>query len=240
MLVSIGGNAILECQATGVPPPLVHWFKGMLRPATVCTEKKREGKCLSETCGLWFSQMSLRLALLLMWSKMYTTGLCTFEGCRRSTQVNTAVWPVVQLELPLALSACKLEVRIHFCMSTKTLYLTSNWHKGKFTTPSTAGPLFSEAPADVTANIGENVTLPCTAWGLPQPTVTWSRPNGGQILTRADSHTMQLENGHLLIQGELSMKHYHSRELWCALQASPASWLPCTDWHDWNFLSVYI
>ncbi|KAE8292434.1 Hemicentin-1 [Larimichthys crocea] len=30
VLVSVGGDATLECQATGVPPPLVHWFKGEL------------------------------------------------------------------------------------------------------------------------------------------------------------------------------------------------------------------
>lgn len=37
ILVSVGGDATLECQATGVPPPLVHWFKGKLRSKTVCT-----------------------------------------------------------------------------------------------------------------------------------------------------------------------------------------------------------
>ncbi|XP_059193550.1 hemicentin-1 [Centropristis striata] len=65
-----------------------------------------------------------------------------------------------------------------------------------------AGPLFSEAPVDVTASVGENITLPCIARGFPQPTVTWRRQDGRQILTRTDSHTrtMQLESGHLLIQ----------------------------------------
>lgn len=27
VFASVGGSATLECQATGVPPPLVHWFK---------------------------------------------------------------------------------------------------------------------------------------------------------------------------------------------------------------------
>uniref|UniRef100_A0A8C3A971 Hemicentin 2 n=1 Tax=Cyclopterus lumpus TaxID=8103 RepID=A0A8C3A971_CYCLU len=64
-----------------------------------------------------------------------------------------------------------------------------------------AGPLFSEAPVDVTANVGENITLLCAARGFPQPMVTWRRQDGRQILTRTDSHsrTMQLESGHLLI-----------------------------------------
>lgn len=77
----------------------------------------------------------------------------------------------------------------------------------------TEAPLFSEAPADLMAQIGENVTLRCSARGSPQPTVTWHRHDGRQILTGSHSRTAQLENGHLLIQGEVSMKHYHSRTL---------------------------
>lgn len=94
------------------------------------------------------------------------------------------------------------------------------YRNGNFRLLFAVGPLFSEAPVDVTVNIGENVTLPCSARGFPQTTVTWHRQDGRQILRRTDSHsrTMQLENGHLLIHGELSMKHYHSRQLWCSVQ----------------------
>lgn len=85
--------------------------------------------------------------------------------------------------------------------------------KSDFLLLSTEAPLFSEAPADLMAQIGENVTLRCSARGSPQPTVTWHRHDGRQILTGSHSRTAQLENGHLLIQGEVSMKHYHSRAL---------------------------
>lgn len=93
---------------------------------------------------------------------------------------------------------------------------------------STAGPLFSEAPVDVMANIGENVTLPCTARGSPQPVVTWHRQDGGHILSRTDSNgrIMQLDSGHLLIQGEVPMKHYRGVELCCATQAVTTSEWP--------------
>lgn len=35
VLVTAGGDATLECQATGFPSPLVHWFKGELTPYTL-------------------------------------------------------------------------------------------------------------------------------------------------------------------------------------------------------------
>lgn len=92
----------------------------------------------------------------------------------------------------------------------------------------TAGPLFSEAPVDVVANIGENVTLPCTARGSPQPSVAWRRQDGGHILSRAGGHgrIMQLDSGHLLIQGEVPVKHDRGVGLWCATQAITASRRP--------------
>uniref|UniRef100_A0A3Q3GE37 Hemicentin 2 n=1 Tax=Labrus bergylta TaxID=56723 RepID=A0A3Q3GE37_9LABR len=127
VLVSVGGDAKLECQATGVPPPLVHWFKGELE---VGVQEVDAGQ----------------------------------YSCVASNPAGTAAGTV------------NLEVG--------------------------AGPLFSQTPVDVTASIGENITLPCIARGSPQPTVTWHRQNGRNIPTRIDKNgrTMQLENGHLLIQ----------------------------------------
>lgn len=42
--VSVGGDATLECQATGIPPPLVHWFKGKLRSKAAQTPGRAERK----------------------------------------------------------------------------------------------------------------------------------------------------------------------------------------------------
>ncbi|KAJ8379625.1 hypothetical protein SKAU_G00004030 [Synaphobranchus kaupii] len=63
-------------------------------------------------------------------------------------------------------------------------------------------PHFSETPGDVTANIGENVTLPCVARGFPAPAVTWRRQGGLMIPTRPDGNSaaLQVESGALLIQ----------------------------------------
>ncbi|KAK5871231.1 hypothetical protein PBY51_004123 [Eleginops maclovinus] len=145
VLVSVGGNATLECQATGVPPPLVHWFKGELEVGS----------------ALFVEQDVHRGTLHIRGVQEVDAGQ---YSCVASSPAGTTAGTVI------------LEVGV--------------------------GPLFSEAPIDVTASVGENITLPCTARGAPQPSVTWRREDGRQILTRADSHSrkMQLESGHLLIQ----------------------------------------
>lgn len=107
-------------------------------------------------------------------------------------------------------------------------------HKVRPSLPLTEDPLFSEAPADLMAKIGENVTLRCSARGSPQPTVTWHRHDGRQILSGSRGRTVQLQNGHLLIQGEFSMKHCHSRPLAYSAVCCRTI-LPLTDWYDGNF-----
>ncbi|XP_033947808.1 hemicentin-1 [Pseudochaenichthys georgianus] len=145
VLVSVGGDATLECQATGVPPPLVHWFKGELEVGS----------------ALFVEQDVHRGTLHIRGVQEVDAGQ---YSCVASSSGGTTAGTVI------------LEVGV--------------------------GPLFSEAPIDVTASVGENITLPCTVRGSPQPSVTWRREDGRQILTRADSNsrTVQLESGHLLIQ----------------------------------------
>ncbi|XP_029295180.1 LOW QUALITY PROTEIN: hemicentin-1 [Cottoperca gobio] len=144
VLVSVGGDVTLECRATGVPPPLVHWFKGELEVGS----------------ALFVEQDVHRGTLHIRGVQEVDAGQ---YSCVASSSAGTSAGTV------------SLEVGV--------------------------GPLFSEAPVDVTANVGENITLPCVARGSPQPTVTWRRQDG-QSLTRINSHstTMQLESGHLLIQ----------------------------------------
>ncbi|XP_067377843.1 hemicentin-1 isoform X1 [Channa argus] len=143
--VSVGGDATLECRATGVPSPLVHWFKGELEVGS----------------APFVEQDVHRGTLHIRGAQEVDAGQ---YSCVASSSAGTST------------GAVTLDVGV--------------------------GPLFSEAPVDVTANIGENISLPCTARGVPQPTVTWHRKDGRQILTQTESpsRTVQLESGHLVIQ----------------------------------------
>ncbi|KAL4660770.1 hemicentin-1-like [Arapaima gigas] len=62
-------------------------------------------------------------------------------------------------------------------------------------------PQFLVRPQDITANVGENATLSCSARGFPMPRVTWSRADGQSVFTRAGGPTgaVQLDSGTLLI-----------------------------------------
>lgn len=52
--VSVGGDVTLECQATGIPPPLVHWFKGKLRLKKHVQIRANEDISTRRTLGLFF------------------------------------------------------------------------------------------------------------------------------------------------------------------------------------------
>ncbi|KAJ8413768.1 hypothetical protein AAFF_G00063660 [Aldrovandia affinis] len=145
VLAVAGGDATLECQATGDPPPVVKWYKGDLqgRALPFVEEDVHRGT-------LYFGKVQQRDA--------------GEYRCVASSSAGTSSATVI------------LEVG--------------------------ALPQFSETPGDVTANIGENVTLPCVARGFPSPVVTWHGLDGQLIPTRPNrnSGTLQLESGALLIQ----------------------------------------
>ncbi|XP_029915084.1 hemicentin-1 [Myripristis murdjan] len=145
VFVAVGGNATLQCQAIGVPPPLVQWYKGDL-----------------EVGSAPFAEQDV------------------YRGTLQIRGVQ------------------EVDAGEYRCLASSPAGSSS----GTVILEVGAGPLFSEAPADMTANVGENITLPCAARGFPLPTVTWRRENSRQIFTGTDSQsrTMQLENGHLLIQ----------------------------------------
>ncbi|XP_056628956.1 hemicentin-1 isoform X2 [Triplophysa dalaica] len=65
-----------------------------------------------------------------------------------------------------------------------------------------AAPAFSVSPVDVTASVGDNITLSCIARGFPTPSLTWRRQDERPIFVKSSGHagTSQLPSGALHIQ----------------------------------------
>ncbi|XP_055367591.1 hemicentin-1 [Betta splendens] len=145
VLVSVGGDATLKCGATGVPPPLIHWFKGEL--------------------------------------EMGSAPFVEHDVHRGTLHVR---------------GAQEVDAGQYRCVASNTAGTSA----GTVSLEVGVAPLFSEAPVDVTASVGENVSLPCVVRGFPQPSVTWRRQDGRRIPPQTDRHSraMQLEDGQLLIR----------------------------------------
>ncbi|XP_024909221.1 hemicentin-1-like [Cynoglossus semilaevis] len=146
VLVSVGGDAVLECQASGAPPPLIHWYKGELEVGS----------------APFFHQDPQR-------------GTLQIQGVQ------------------------EVDAGQYRCVASSSAGTTA----GRVTLQVGSAPIFSEAPVDVAASIGENVTLPCVARGFPSPTVTWLRADGTRVPEGTDGYSRirQLEDGHLSING---------------------------------------
>ncbi|XP_041098662.1 hemicentin-1 isoform X2 [Polyodon spathula] len=146
VLVAAGEEVILECKATGVPPPLVTWYKGDLLVGTLPLVEEDARRGILRIGGVQEKDAGE-------------------YSCVASSQAGTSSAMVV------------LDVG--------------------------APPEFSETPADVTAELGQNVTLACSARGYPSPRVTWQRQDGQPLFVKPDSlsNVFQLETGALLIEG---------------------------------------
>lgn len=68
-----------------------------------------------------------------------------------------------------------------------------------------APPVFIQEPADVSMEIGSNVTLPCYVQGYPEPKIKWRRLDNMPIFSRpfSVSSISQLRTGALFISSRL-------------------------------------
>lgn len=68
-----------------------------------------------------------------------------------------------------------------------------------------APPVFIQEPADVSMEIGSNVTLPCYVQGYPEPKIKWRRLDNMPIYSRpfSVSSISQLRTGALFISSRL-------------------------------------
>lgn len=69
---------------------------------------------------------------------------------------------------------------------------------------SAASPGFSQAPLDISMDIGSNLTLPCQALGYPNPRIRWRRVDGVSIFSRHStvSSVTQLRTGSLFFNSK--------------------------------------
>lgn len=68
-----------------------------------------------------------------------------------------------------------------------------------------APPVFIQEPADVSMEIGSNVTLPCYVQGYPEPKIKWRRLDNMPVFSRpfSVSSIRQLRTGALFISSKL-------------------------------------
>ncbi|XP_072563615.1 hemicentin-1 [Paramormyrops kingsleyae] len=144
VLVVAGEDALLECQATGTPPPLVSWIKG--------------------------DQQAALLPFAMQ------------DGQRGTLRL-----PGVQEE----------HAGEYICVASSSAGTAS----ATVTLEVGVAPQLFSIPHDVSVDVGENVTLPCSARGFPMPSVTWSRGDGRPVSRGPDGHAgaLQLHSGGLLI-----------------------------------------
>ncbi|XP_071342317.1 hemicentin-1 isoform X2 [Trachinotus anak] len=78
----------------------------------------------------------------------------------------------------------KVDAGDYSCVAVNTAGRSS----GKVSLDVGAAPKFIQAPSDVAADIGSNVSLPCNAQGYPEPQVTWRRQDGLHLFNRSRTH----------------------------------------------------
>lgn len=81
-----------------------------------------------------------------------------------------------------------------------------------------APPVFIQEPADVSMEIGSNVTLPCYVQGYPEPKIKWRRSDNMPIFSRpfSVSSISQLRTGALFISSRLK-EIYFTQVYTCVL-----------------------
>ncbi|XP_071421021.1 hemicentin-1 [Pithys albifrons albifrons] len=73
---------------------------------------------------------------------------------------------------------------------------------GKITLDVGSAPVFTQEPSDDSADLGSNLTLPCSVRGHPEPRVTWRRLDGAPLLARPLARTGALPMHNLWVTDE--------------------------------------
>ncbi|NWI93347.1 HMCN1 protein, partial [Pitta sordida] len=91
----------------------------------------------------------------------------------------------------------ELDAGDYTCVATNDAGTAS----GKITLDVGSAPVFTQEPSDDSADLGSNLTLPCSVQGYPEPRVRWRRLDGAPLFSRpfSGSAVSQLRTGALAI-----------------------------------------
>ncbi|CAH1786157.1 unnamed protein product, partial [Owenia fusiformis] len=142
MLVANGDTVTMVCNAEGIPPPKIEWFKGE-----------------TQLIDLSFIQITKSGELIILGVQEMDAG---DYNCVASNEAGSD-------EATIALDVGSI-------------------------------PEIVQAPNSVGIAIEKNATLPCSADGLPPPTVTWRREDGQPMDFSARGRFRQLPSGALFIR----------------------------------------
>ncbi|KAM3915384.1 hemicentin-1 [Leptodactylus fuscus] len=144
MLVAVNTETIMECKATGIPKPHVHWFKG-------------------------------------------------------SGDIPLSASPLISIENHLGTLTLKKtkypDAGDYTCVAANEAGKAS----GQVSLSVGSAPVFTATPEDTAMDIGSDVTLSCTAQGIPEPKIKWRKLNNTSasskpVIYNQKTGTLQIKN----------------------------------------------
>eukprot|EP00079_Xenopus_tropicalis_P024320 XP_012816895.1 PREDICTED: hemicentin-1 [Xenopus tropicalis] len=120
MLVPVGSETTLACKATGIPRPLIHWYKENI--------------------------------------KLSPSALITIDSLLGTLKIKNTQFS---------------DAGHYVCIAVND----AGKANGKVSLRVGSPPVFTQTPGDVSMDIGSDVSLTCSAEGIPEPKIKWRRLN---------------------------------------------------------------
>uniref|UniRef100_A0A8B9JKN2 Cell adhesion molecule-related/down-regulated by oncogenes n=1 Tax=Astyanax mexicanus TaxID=7994 RepID=A0A8B9JKN2_ASTMX len=197
---SRGDEVHLSCSASGSPTPKVHWSHngiqlienhrmtvtqtGTLTIKDTQPEDAGDYRCTATNeAGTDSQSVTLSYTVVIAEVGRQAVLECTATGVPN---------PVVKWRKELELGTVQLD-SIHGVLHIRKVQESdageyvceasnqAGSSSARVTLQVGAAPVFFETPVDVSVNVGDNVTLPCSARGSPPPALTWRRKDGRRI-----------------------------------------------------------
>lgn len=171
MWVGEGSTLVLDCQATSVPPPTISWLQDF-EPVNVTAMDCSNLEVTSDPV------VCLNGSLIVVEVDFSATG---FYTCVADNGVDSVNQVSVSVDVVPATNLTGTHTHTLHSTHTHTFILTMSLSHSTHIPPHTgpvSSPLLTSSPPIFKPRLtGDNLTLPCSAEGNPQPTITWLRDN---------------------------------------------------------------